>query len=139
MRTDNGTQMRVLQDFEGRWHLERHILSTQGPDARFEGRAVWSRTDGGLLYLEEGQMTLEGHPPMHAERRFFWAEDLSVFFEDGRFFHRVPGQGGDTAHWCDPDSYTLHYAFREWPVFHVHWRVSGPRKDYQARTQYTRL
>ena len=83
-------------------------------------------------------MTLEGHSPMQAERRYFWADDLSVFFEDGRFFHRVPAVGGQTDHWCQPDRYHGTYDFTEWPQFNVKWDVNGPRKDYRSATQYVR-
>jgi hypothetical protein len=83
-------------------------------------------------------MSLDGHPPMQAERSYFWDNSLRVFFDDGRFFHQVPSEGGPTTHWCDPDQYDLHYDFSCWPRFEVRWRVQGPRKDYTAITEYTR-
>jgi hypothetical protein len=73
------------------------------------------------------------------ERRYLWALDLSVLFEDGRFFHKVPPLGGATAHWCDPDQYDGMYDFSDWPEFAVTWHVRGPRKDYRMETQYRRL
>ncbi len=132
------TEARRLADFEGAWQVERTIRQEDGIDARFSGRAVWAPAETGLRYHENGLMTLDGHPPMQAERRYFWAEDLSVFFDDGRFFHRVPETGGSTSHWCDPDHYALTYDFTDWPRFKVAWRVKGPRKNYRADTEYTR-
>lgn len=129
---------RCLSDFEGRWRIHRLITPRDGQPARFEGEAVWAKAEGGLNYVEQGIMTLEGCAPMQAERRYFWADDLSVFFEDGRFFHTVPPAGGDVRHWCAPDDYQLIYDFSAWPAFSVHWEVRGPRKDYTARTEYNR-
>lgn len=138
MRMTNRDAGRVLSDFEGVWRVSRQITPDAGPAARFEGTASWVPSEGGLAYNEQGLMTLEGHPPMQAERRYFWDSALSVYFEDGRFFHQVPSQGGPTEHWCDPDRYQLRYDFSRWPSFGVTWRVHGPRKDYRAETEYTR-
>lgn len=129
---------RKLADFEGQWRVERFIQPKEGPEARFLGTALWAASGTGLSYHETGLMTLDGHAPMQAERRYFWADDLSVYFDDGRFFHRVPETGGLTEHWCDPDSYALRYDFGKWPQFRVNWNVTGPRKDYRAETEYTR-
>ena len=132
------TEPRRLSDFAGRWQVSRHIQEATGATARFEGFAQWSWAEGGLAYLEDGHMTVEGHAPMQAQRSYFWADDLSVFFDDGRFFHTVPALGGSVRHWCSPDDYHLRYAFQDWPNFQVFWRVKGPRKDYSATTKYSR-
>ena len=76
---------------------------------------------------------------MQAERRYLWREDLTVWFEDGRFFHQVPAEGGETGHWCDPDQYDVTYHFNDWPDFQVVWRVKGPAKDYRMVSHYTRI
>lgn len=138
MLRSDGQDQRVLADFEGYWRVVRHIFPAQGPEARFEGTAVWEVVPKGLSYLEQGLMTLAGQPPMQAERRYLWTENLSVHFDDGRFFHQVPVHGGVAKHWCDPDSYELTYDFTCWPGFRVKWHVIGPRKDYRAETEYTR-
>ena len=139
MRHKGMTDARRLADFAGRWSLSRHITPVAGPHAQVEGDAHWRAADGGLTYVEKGLMTLAGQTPLHAERRYFWAEDLSVHFDDGRFFHKVPKTGGVAHHWCDPDTYHVTYDFTDWPRFEVHWRVQGPRKDYRAVTHYSRL
>lgn len=128
---------RTLSDFAGQWQLTRHITPKTGPAAHFEGTAEWQAAAGGLAYSEQGVMIVTGQPPMQAERRYFWAQDLRVFFEDGRFFHQVPPAGGQAHHWCDPDTYTGAYDFTDWPLFRVAWEVSGPRKDYHSITEYT--
>ena len=122
--------LRVLDDFEGRWRIQRHILPNSGARGLFEGEAEWRPSKGGLAYIETGTLTLSGAVPMQAERRYHWASDLSVYFQDGRFFHTVPAGGGETRHWCDPDLYTVNYDFTDWPGFTVRWHVRGPRKAY---------
>ena len=133
------TAARRLRDFLGSWNLDRRIVQSDGQTARFIGRAVWTRQGEGALYAETGQLTLAGHAPMQAERRYRWEADLSVRFEDGRFFHRVPPQGGHSDHWCDPDQYEVQYDFGVWPRFRVTWQVRGPRKDYTMTSLYRPL
>ena len=130
---------RVLDDFEGRWSIRRDILPQAGAQGRFEGTAEWRRVRNGLDYAEKGLLCLSAAAPMRAERRYHWAADLSVYFEDGRFFHRVPAGGGATQHWCAPDLYTVTYDFTAWPGFTVLWHVHGPRKAYRMRSCFTRL
>jgi len=129
---------RELSDFEGRWRLSRVIRPAQGPEARFEGMAVWRPARGGMAYEERGTLHLEGQREMQAERRYFWDRSLDVYFDDGRFFHRVPASGGTAHHWCDPDQYDVTYDFSGWPAFEAVWCVKGPRKDYEMISRYTR-
>jgi len=127
---------RRLQDFEGAWRFTREVAEADGRKVTVTGRAVWVRDGAGLAYTETGEMRIEGHVPMQVERRYSWDSDLAVSFEDGRFFHHVPPEGGKTAHWCDPDHYDGTYDFGTWPEFTVTWRVRGPRKDYRMVTRY---
>jgi hypothetical protein len=128
----------TLDDFAGVWALERTIQHEDGTGARFTGHAVWRPDANGLAYHETGEMVLAEGVRFMAERRYLWSADLSVWFEDGRFFHNVPPHGGPTAHWCDPDQYDGHYDFADWPNFRITWRVRGPRKDYRMETLYRR-
>jgi hypothetical protein len=133
-----GDRPRRLDDFTGDWQMQRDILHADGSCARFEGTARFEAAGDGLVYREEGMLLMPGQPAIKAERRYRWGSDLSVFFDDGRFFHRIPPEGGETGHWCDPDIYRGHYDFSSWPVFSVSWQVTGPRKDYQSVTTYRR-
>ena len=130
---------RALSDFEGAWQIMRDIRPETGGPARFEGQGVWTPDPDGLAYVERGTLTMAGAAPMHAERRYRWDADLSVYFDDGRFFHRVPATGGETEHWCDPDRYRVTYDFSEWPKFNVIWQVKGPRKAYTMLSRFTPL
>lgn len=129
---------RVLADFIGVWEITREIVPTVGPRGAFTGRGVWSAADTGAHYCETGVLQLQGAAPMTAERRYRWGADLSIYFEDGRFFHRVPKAGGAATHFCDPDTYDVTYDFGAWPTFAVAYAVRGPRKDYVMRSQYCR-
>ena len=129
---------RVLADFEGAWAITREIAPQTGAPAQFQGQAVWARDGDGMAYRETGTLSMPGAAPMLAERRYRWCADLSVYFEDGRFFHTVPPAGGQTRHWCDPDSYVADYDFGPWPAFVVTWTVQGPRKSYVMTSRFTR-
>ena len=129
---------RVLADFIGVWDIAREVIPAQGPRAQFAGQGTWSVTPNGAEYVERGVLHMPGSPPMTAERRYLWAHDLSVAFEDGRFFHQVPAGGGRASHFCDPDTYEVRYDFAAWPAFTVNYEVSGPRKDYVMVSRYTK-
>ncbi|THH38273.1 trigger factor [Aliishimia ponticola] len=127
---------RQLADFEGTWRIMRQITHADAPDAQYEGTAHWTPDEAGLLYQENGILTVTGHPPMQTERRYLWRAPLDVYFEDGRFFHTVPPGGGETRHWCAPDDYRVTYRFAAWPRFETVWRVQGPAKDYTMVSRY---
>lgn len=129
---------RVLADFEGTWLIDRRIVQRSGPRGRFAGTAQWAPDADGMRYSEVGELEIEGQPPMHAERKYRWGRDLTVFFPDGTFFHQVPALGGLARHWCAPDMYSVRYRFARWPEFETVWRVTGPRKDYAMVTRYKR-
>ncbi len=132
-----GAMTRLLDDFEGRWRIARRITHAHGPPGAFSGTATWSRIPRGLAYHEQGELHVPGHRAMRAERRYVWRPDLTVWFDNGRFFHQVPARGGQTGHWCPPDQYDVTYEFETWPRFRVVWRVKGPAKDYTMLSDYT--
>lgn len=130
---------RALTDFIGTWSITRRIVLAGMPDAHFSGSGTWTADKAGAMYHEAGKLQIAGQPAMHSERKYRWAHDLSVYFDDGRFFHHVPSEGGDTEHWCDPDQYHVRYHFEDWPVWRVEWQVQGPKKDYTMTSDYKRL
>ncbi|MBS0123917.1 trigger factor [Aestuariicoccus sp. KMU-90] len=135
---DGQARRRQLADFLGDWQIARDIRHADGSAARFEGRATWWTEGDGAICLESGTLILPGQGAFQAERRYLWAADLSVRFDDGRFFHAVPPEGGQAAHWCDPDQYDADYDFSAWPDWSCTWRVRGPRKDYTMSSRYRR-
>lgn len=129
---------RRLAEFEGEWRLDRQIVQADGARAGFSGTARFLPVPEGLRYAEEGELILPGQRPVRATRAYLWTEDLSVFFEDGRFFHRVPAAGGLAEHWCAPDHYRVRYDFSRFPDWSATWEVKGPRKDYRMTGRYRR-
>ena len=65
---------------------------------------------------------------------------FSVFFADGRFFHRADIIGGVAlaAHDCAPDTYCGRYRFPEPDRWSLSWRITGPRKDLVISTTFSR-
>jgi hypothetical protein len=129
---------RVLADFAGQWRLDKRIVPAEGPEARFEGVAEFVEVAEGLAYAERGRLWVGTGAPMEAERRYVWRPGLDVYFDDGRFFHRVPARGGRAHHHCPPDDYVVEYVFDNWPEFTALWRVTGSRKDYEMTARYRR-
>lgn len=127
-----------LSDFLGLWQVRREIRDADGSGARFSGTACWEMTGARALCSETGELQIGAGPSVRAERRYFWDQDLNVYFDDGRFFHEVPPRGGDVAHDCPPDTYRGRYDFSAWPAFELTWTVTGPRKDYRSVTRFFR-
>ncbi|WP_305972172.1 MULTISPECIES: DUF6314 family protein [unclassified Mameliella] len=128
---------RDLEAFLGDWQVSRQIWQDDGARGRFEGTARWQRDGTGAIYSERGQFWLGGQGPFVAERSYRWDADLTVYFEDGCLFHKVPTEGGEVAHWCPPDQYDGLYDFSDWPRWSLRWRVTGPRKAYESLTLYS--
>lgn len=138
-----GARMRDLVAFEGTWAMEREITDhSGGPDGRLTGRCVFSPEAGGLRLTETGVLEMAELAPMPAERRYFWraqGAEITVEFDDGRFFHAFDprGERAEAGHDCAPDRYDVTYDFSRWPAWTATWRVRGPRKDYTSVTRYT--
>ncbi|MEM6587252.1 MAG: DUF6314 family protein [Pseudomonadota bacterium] len=134
---------RGLMDFEGTWRITRTIDDRLGPPGRFKGAAQFTPNEDGLRYSETGQLTLGEGPSFSATRTYLWRADgplIEVLFPDTSPFHRFdPNAGGaGERHYCDPDIYDVIYDFSDWPHWATTWTVTGPRKDYTMRTQFTR-
>ena len=117
---------------------------TPGWEASFEGRATLTPDGEGLVWREEGTLTLPGRPPLAAGRRYLWrpsAGGIAVLFEDGRPFHRIDlGQPRPSdLHRCGADLYRVAYDLRRWPRWSVAWRVDGPRHAYASRSLHAPL
>ena len=131
-----------LEDFVGAWQIERNILDKCAQaNGRLTGTATFAPSENGLSYFESGLLELPGHTPFQAERRYQWRfidDEIVVEFQDGRPFHRFDPGSPSASHWCDPDTYNVKYEFSSWPKWRSIWDVSGPKKDYQMITTYTR-
>ncbi|MBM9595233.1 DUF6314 family protein [Roseitranquillus sediminis] len=133
--------MRELDDFAGRWALERRIEDRRaGQVLRLEGRVTLAPTAGGLDVAEEGRLQLPDGTSLAAVRRYRWHRAgpvIAVDFDDGRPFHQfdpaVPRALAE--HFCGADSYRVTYDFTAWPRWTVTWQVGGPRKNYVSESR----
>jgi hypothetical protein len=129
------------EDFMGEWRIERRIEDDLAKiEGFFTGVLKISLLHDGYLWEEQGQLQYGNGAPLAAARRYLWKEqgnDIEVFFDDGRPFHRfsLGGQAQDT-HFCDPDLYRVHYDFSRWPEWGTIWNVQGPRKKYVMHSRY---
>lgn len=131
-----------LSDFEGAWGVARHIRPNGAAEGWFSGRCSFVREGAALAYREVGELHLEGHEPMKAERRYIWRRGgagIAVDYADGRPFHSFDPADPVAEHVCPPDIYKVRYDFSNWPEWRAEWVVSGPRKDYTMHTVYTRV
>lgn len=133
-----------LASFEGRWRVARNVTDhADGPDARFEGEAVFLADGQGLTYEETGKLTLAGLRPVVATRAYLWRDAgpgrIAILFPDGRPFHAFAlAPAAEDAHFCDPDRYCVAYDFARWPDWSATWQVTGPRKNYTLVSRYAR-
>lgn len=131
-----------LEDFAGRWRIERRIDDRLGGvTGRFEGVAEFRPVAGGLAYREEGRLCLGPGPGVLAVREYLWREEagrIVVDHADGRPFHAFDPAEPEARHRCDPDDYRVRYDFAAWPEWRAEWTVRGPRKDYTMESVYIR-
>ena len=132
-----------FEAFIGPWSIDRVIEDIRAArTGTFRGTAEFRHDDGALAYVETGEITLAGSPPMTASRAYRWSDggdgSIAVHFEDGRFFHRFYADEArpTAAHDCPPDRYRVGYDFSRWPRWIAEWRVEGPRKNYVTRTTF---
>ncbi len=130
-----------LKDFEGCWRISRVITDNLGPEATFEGEAVFAASDDGLAYRETGFLRLGEAEVFQAERSYRWREvagRIVVAFPDGKPFHDFDPAAPEAQHLCVADAYRVRYDFTGWPDWRADWSVRGPRKDYAMVSRYRR-
>jgi Family of unknown function (DUF6314) len=145
-RADRGS--RVLADlaqlFAGGWFLTRRIRDLRGRVlGRLRGTADFTPDRDGRHFAEHGILTLpQGQTEARRAYRFVIesADAFSVFFADGRFFHRAAIVSGTApvTHDCAPDTYRGRYRFRDPDRWSLSWRITGPRKDLVISTVFSR-
>ncbi|MBO0836070.1 MAG: hypothetical protein J2P28_11195 [Actinobacteria bacterium] len=133
----------------GDWDVVREIADHRsGQAGKFRGRASFrpagNRTRHGVLdFTEEGELWFgEYSGPASRSLRYRGRSDGSadVYFADGREFYRVHlGFGSCHAvHRCRADRYKVIVTMLSADSFSEIWRVTGPAKDYDLTTVYTR-
>jgi hypothetical protein len=130
--------------FSGPWSVVRRIRDGKTGDlGRMLGTAEFIPDYDGLRFAERGTLTLPGvRTEARQSYRFVLESDrrFSVFFADGRFFHRAEIALGTAwvAHDCAPDSYRGRYRFAGPDRWSLSWRITGPRKDLVIATVFSR-
>ncbi len=134
----------IFEQLPGSWTQTRNIV----PGGRYEGTAIFTRTDQDTLYYTEcGIVTLDtGHIIDKAQRSYIFkcvGDQISVLFDEKtpRLFHELTldDAGKATAiHECSDDIYNSSYHFIEPGRFTITHTVTGPRKNYVMTTQYSR-
>ena len=136
-----GTDLR-LEDFTGRWRIERGIEDRLGGvTGQFAGVAAFRPVAVGLAYREEGRLLIGSGPEVTATRDYLWRAvggRIHVDHADGRPFHCFDPAEPEARHWCAPDDYHVRYDFSRWPEWRAEWAVRGPRKDYTMVSVYQR-
>lgn len=130
----------------GSWQLDRSLLDRRNSIAgELNGRAHFAPSGRSLLYEERGLLTFGAHQGP-AEQRLTYEfpsgeARASVRFRDGRPFHELDLSTGEAivSHPCALDLYEgCFVALSEMQLRSV-WNVTGPRKDEEIITLYTRL
>jgi hypothetical protein len=132
---------RVFRLLEGGWDFSRRIPAY----GRMIGAASFTRTDETrFLYRENGLLKLEDGPVFESFRNYIYEFSqgrITVFFEDGRFFHTLDFESESRArgiHECGFDLYRGYYEFGDQDRFRLEWAVTGPKKDYTICTDFKR-
>ena len=132
----------TLEDFAGRWKLERDIALRNGEKFVFNGEASFTWRESYLVYEESGQVIAPNGNVFLAQRTYLWQQQtkgkFDVLFDDKRYFHTFSSAEPYAQHLCGDDHYVVNYAFEQWPVWTSTWQVKGPKKDYKMHGKYQR-
>lgn len=129
---------------QGEWSIERRLDDRRaGQVGRLAGAAAFTPEGAGLLYREEGRLSIGGYegPALQTYRYAFPApRRATVRFADGRFFHDLDLSAGGwrCSHLCGDDRYEGEFSLLEPGCWRVVWTVTGPRKDLVLDSHYRR-
>jgi Family of unknown function (DUF6314) len=133
----------------GDWDVVREIADHRsGQAGEFRGRASfqYAPDSGGgrvLDFTERGELRFGGHRgPASRSLRYHGRADggADVRFVDGRAFFGLDLRFGScrAVHPCRADRYAVTVTWLSPDCFTEIWRVTGPDKDYDMTTVYTR-
>jgi hypothetical protein len=133
----------------GDWDVVREIADHRaGQAGEFRGRASFRLVPDSpgcnvLDFAEQGELRFGGHRgPASRSLRYHGRDDggADVRFADGRAFFRLDlrFESCRAVHACRADRYTVTVTWLSPDCFTEIWRVTGPDKDYDMTTVYTR-
>jgi hypothetical protein len=133
----------------GEWSVVRDIRDYRtGQVGSFRGTASFrpvaeSESARTLVYTESGELRLGGHRGP-ATRSLLVRDQgdgtADVLFADGREFYRLDLRAGfcAAAHPCRADRYDVTVTRLSADSYAEIWRATGPSKDFELQTSYTR-
>jgi len=130
----------------GSWHIDRSVQDRRRSiRGELRGQARFVPEDRCLLYDEQGTLIFGVHRG-RAEQSYrfdFPGGNARAYvrFRDGRAFHELDLSHGHAvvSHACDLDLYEGRFIALEPRQWQSTWKVTGPRKDQEIVTLYTRL
>jgi hypothetical protein len=130
----------------GAWHVDRRLFDRSRSIAgELKGEAHFTPSGRCLIYGENGTFIFGAHRGAAEQRlsyEFPWGNaQASVKFRDGRPFHVLDLSDGQAVvtHSCGRDHYEGCFAAIGPGQWKSAWNVSGPRKDQEIATLYTRI
>ena len=135
----------MLQYFHGKWSILRN--STGSLSLSAEGFALFDylNNDKNIISYSE-ELTLLSPTKIKARQRYFYSEDLKSkkiikYFSDMRKFYEMILNKNCAigSHQCGQDHYNASYHFDDQDQFKLSYEVSGPQKEYNIFSIYTRI
>ncbi len=134
----------VGEFFVGEWALERDVADEAGSLlGAFSGEAVFTRSEGELVFHEQGTLVLGAHQaPAHRTLHFRLdgGSRARVHFDYGDFFHDLDLSSGRwrAQHPCRDDLYQGEYVVCGRDEWWQRWSVAGPTKNHVLTTRFLR-
>jgi len=134
----------TLAFLTGSWALDRAIADHRtGAGGSFDGDGDVHTVGRRGRYEEQGRLRLGGYDGSAHRALDLIGTDgggVAVHFPDGRpFFELSLADGACRAvHQCRLDRYELRFEVGSDDLLLERWRVTGPAKDYEARTTWRR-
>ena len=129
----------------GQWRLNRLLLDRRHSiRGKLTGEASFSPDGSSLSYTERGMLVFGTHEgPAEQSYSYLFPSghaNALVAFRDGRTFYDLDLSGGIAVvrHSCSPDLYEGLFVAMDRRRWRSTWLVSGPRKDLEIRTTFTR-
>ena len=145
-QVERAIQVRDLKSYlSGCWRIDRSMLDRRASACgSMSGQARFSPDGSWLTYREWGKLSFgnyEGAAEQRYDLEFSSSTDRAlVRFRDGRRFHLLDLSEGITevTHVCGADFYAGRFVALDHQHWQSAWEVSGPRKDTQIITLYSR-
>lgn len=134
----------TLDYLTGTWALDRTLADHRtGATGSFAGDGEVRTTGRRGRYQERGRLRFGGYDGGAHRALDLIATDAgaaAVHFTDGRPFFELGLRSGAcrAVHQCGPDRYELQFEVDSPDLLVERWRVTGPQKDYEARTTWRR-